>query len=146
MIFSYGYGQQWNQRLQKMQANWQQFWSPWRRDNTAQCTSPDIAHPWLHAKPLDVAIGQVPAPYCPRGWYGQQFPMQPKKTNKTQLLPSFLTVVRSKKANQFWDQKRTLYAHHRCNKLRTNKTVWIETHSSHFGGNQKWTKNCWNIL
>jgi hypothetical protein len=23
------------------------------------------AHPWLNAKPLDAAIGQVPAPYCP---------------------------------------------------------------------------------
>ncbi len=26
--------------------------------------SPNGVHPWLHAKPLDVTIEQVPAPYC----------------------------------------------------------------------------------
>jgi hypothetical protein len=29
--------------------------------------SPDGAHQWLHAKPLDAAIRQVPTPYCPGG-------------------------------------------------------------------------------
>jgi hypothetical protein len=43
-----------------------------------------------------------------------------KNTNKTQLLPSFLTVDRCKKAKQFWDPKQALYSRHWCNKLRTN--------------------------
>jgi hypothetical protein len=40
--------------------------------------SPNAVHPWLHAKPLDAAIGRVPAPYCPGGHHGQGF--QKKKT------------------------------------------------------------------
>jgi hypothetical protein len=32
--------------------------------------TPDGAHPGLHSKPLDAAIGQVPAPYCPGGRHG----------------------------------------------------------------------------
>ncbi len=120
MLFSYGYGQQWNGRLQKMQANWRRFWSPCRQGNTAWCTSPDGVHPWLHAKPLDATIGQVPAPYCPGGCHGRQFWMKPKNINKTQLLPSFLTVDRRKKAKQFRDPKRILYSRHWCNKLHTN--------------------------
>ncbi len=82
--------------------------------------SPDGAHPWLHAKPLDAAIGQVPMPYCPGGRHCQRFWMKQKNTNKTQLLPSFLMVDRHKKAKQFWDPKRTLYSCHWCNKLHTN--------------------------
>ncbi len=30
-------------------------------------------HLWLHAKPLDGAIGQVPTPYCPVGRHGRRF-------------------------------------------------------------------------
>ncbi len=44
-----------------------------------------------------------------------------KNTNKKQLLPSFLMVDQRKKAEQFWDPKRTLYSRHQCNKLRTNR-------------------------
>ncbi len=33
--------------------------------------SPDVAHPGLHSKPLDAAIGQVPVPYCPGGHHGR---------------------------------------------------------------------------
>ncbi len=120
MLFSYGYGRQRNQRLQKMQANWQQFWSPCHQGNTARCTLPNGAHRWLHTKPLDAAIGQVPAPYCPGGCHGRRFRMKPKNTNKTQLLPSFLTVDWCKKTKQFGDSKQTLYSHHWCNKLRAN--------------------------
>ncbi len=120
MFFSYGYGQQQNQRLWKMQANWQQFWSPYRQGNTARCTLPNGAHPWLHAKPLDAAIKQMPAPYCTSGRHGQQFWMKPKCNNKTQLLPSFLMVDQCKKAKQFQDLKQTLYSHHQCDKLHTN--------------------------
>ncbi len=120
MLFSYGYGQQCNQQLQKMQANWQQFQSPCHRGNMAQYASPNGAPPWLHAKPLDAAIWQVPAPYCLSGHHGRRSQMKPKNTNKTQLLPSFLTVDRCRKAKQCWNPKRTLYSHHQCNKLRTN--------------------------
>ncbi len=86
----------------------------------AQCTLPNGAHLWLHAKPLDAAIGQVPTPYCPSGRHGWQFWMKPQNTNKTQLLPSFLTIDQRKKAKQFWFPKRILYSHHWCNKLLIN--------------------------
>jgi hypothetical protein len=33
----------------------------------------DGAHPGLHLKPLDAAIGRVPVPYCPGGRHGQRF-------------------------------------------------------------------------
>jgi hypothetical protein len=35
---------------------------------------------WLYAKPLDVAIGRVPALYCPDNRNGRQFQMKQKKT------------------------------------------------------------------
>jgi len=34
--------------------------------------SPDGAHPRLNSKPLDVAIGRLPEPYCPGGRNGQR--------------------------------------------------------------------------
>jgi len=34
--------------------------------------SPDGAHPGLHSKPLDNAIGRVPAPYRPDGRHGRR--------------------------------------------------------------------------
>ncbi len=80
---------------------------------------PDGLHPWLHAKPLDAAIGWVPAPYCPGSCHGRRFWMKQKNTNKTQLLPSFLTVDQRKKVEQFWDPKQTLYSRHWCDKLCT---------------------------
>ena len=116
MLFSYGYGRQLNQRLQKMKANRWKFWSPCRRGNTAQCALPKGAHPWLHAKPLDATIGRVPPPYRPGGCHGWQFWMKHKNTNKTQLYLAF----QCKKAKQFWDLKWTLYSHHQCDKLRTD--------------------------
>ncbi len=120
MLFSYGHGWQRNQRLQKIQANWQRFWSPCRRGNTAQCALPDGAHPWICAKPLDAAIGKMPASYWTGSRHGERFRMKQKNTNKTQLLPSFLTVDRRKKAKQFWDPKQNEYSRHQCNKLRGN--------------------------
>jgi hypothetical protein len=41
--------------------------------NTARCALPNGAHPWLHAKSLNAAIGRVPMLYCPGGRHGQQF-------------------------------------------------------------------------
>ena len=51
-------------------------------------TSPDGVHLWLKAKPLDAAIGQVPAPHCSSGHHGQRIRCKAHKTNKTQLLAS----------------------------------------------------------
>ncbi len=82
--------------------------------------SPNGAHSWLHAKPLDATIEQVPMLYCPSGRHGWRFWMKQKNTNKTQLLPSFLTVDHHEKSKQFRDLKWTLYSRHQCNKLRTN--------------------------
>jgi hypothetical protein len=41
----------------KMQANQRQFRWPWQCNGTTWGTSPDEAHPGLHLKPLDAAIG-----------------------------------------------------------------------------------------
>ena len=46
------------------------FWWPIRRIGVVQSTSPDLAWPGLHRKPLDAAIGQLLAPYCPGGRQG----------------------------------------------------------------------------
>jgi hypothetical protein len=43
-----------------------------RRSDTAQCALPNGAHPWLHEKSLDAAIGRVPASYPPGGRHGQR--------------------------------------------------------------------------
>ncbi len=121
MLFSYGYGQQQNRWLQKMLANWRRFRSPCHQGDMVQCASSDGAHPWLYAKPLDATIGQVPALYCPSGRHGRWFWIKPKNTNKTQLLPSFLTIDQRKKAKWFWDPKQTFHSRHWWNKLHTNR-------------------------
>ena len=46
---------------------------------TTRGTSPDGAHPGLHSKPLDAAIGQLPVPHCPGGHHGQQIRMKHTK-------------------------------------------------------------------
>ncbi len=118
---AYGCGQQWNRRRKQIHVKRWQFRWPCGYGGAMRGASPDGAHPWPHAKPLDATIGQVPAPYHLGGCHGWRFWMKQKNTNKTQLLPSFLTVDRHKKAEQFRDPKRTLYSCHRCNKLRTNR-------------------------
>jgi hypothetical protein len=50
-----------------------------------------------------------------------------KNTNKTQLLLSFLTVDRRKKAKQFRDPRRTLYLRHWCKKLRMNVKCYFSS-------------------
>jgi hypothetical protein len=67
----------------KMQANRWQFRWQWRCSGMTRGTSPDKAHPGLHSKPLDAAIGRVPAPYCPDSSHGR-----PQNIKKTQLLTS----------------------------------------------------------
>ncbi len=42
-------------------------------------TSPNGAHPGLHSKPMDAAIGQVPAPYRLGSRHGNQFEMKNTK-------------------------------------------------------------------
>ncbi len=44
---------------------------PWRCSGTTRGALPNGAHPGLHSKPLDAAIGRVPAPYHPGGSHGQ---------------------------------------------------------------------------
>jgi hypothetical protein len=51
---------------------WQNQW-PCEYGGAMRGALPDGVHPWLHAKPLDAAIGQVPAPYCPSGCHGRRF-------------------------------------------------------------------------
>ncbi len=117
---AYFCGQQLNWRRQKILVKHWQFWWPCRYGGAMWGASPDKAHSWLHAKPLDAAIGRVPMPYPPSGCHGQWCWMKPKNINKTQLSPSFLTVDRRKKDKQFWDPKQTLYSQHWCNKQGTN--------------------------
>jgi hypothetical protein len=50
--------------------------------------SPDGAYRWLHAKPLDAAIGRVLVPYRPGGRHGYCRCRCVQNTNKTQLLAS----------------------------------------------------------
>ncbi len=104
----------------KYTSNAGNFWWPCRYGGAMQGTLPYGTHPWLHAKPLDATIRQVPMRYRPGGRHGRRFRMKQKNTNKRQLLPSFLMVDRHKKAKQFRDPKLTLYSSHWCNKLRTN--------------------------
>ena len=53
-----------------------------------RCASPDGAHLWLHVKPLDAAIGWVPAPHHPGGRHGRQTRSKTQNNDKTQLLAS----------------------------------------------------------
>jgi hypothetical protein len=53
----------------KCRQSWQ-FGLPCGFGGTMRGALPDEVHPWLHAKPLDAAIGQVPAPYFPGGCHG----------------------------------------------------------------------------
>jgi hypothetical protein len=53
-----------------------------------QGTPPNGAHRWLHAKPLDAAIGRVLVPYWPGGRHGHCRRRRVQNTNKTQLLAS----------------------------------------------------------
>ncbi len=50
--------------------------------------SPNGACQWLHAKPLDAAIGPVLGPYWPGGGHGHRRCRRVQNTNKTQLLAS----------------------------------------------------------
>jgi len=45
---------------------------PCHREDSTRGTSPDKAYQWLHAKPLDSAIGRVLAPYRPGGCHGHR--------------------------------------------------------------------------
>ena len=43
------------------------FWWPWRCNGAMQTSSPDVACPGLHHKPLDATIGRILTLYCPGG-------------------------------------------------------------------------------
>ncbi len=72
MVFTLGCWRQRNWRQKKMQGKCWWFLSPCGCGGTMQGTPPDGAHPGLHYKPLDAAIGQVPAPNCPSGHLGRR--------------------------------------------------------------------------
>ena len=71
MLFSTG-GRQQQIEDRKMQANCCQFRLPCGFGGKTRGASPDGAHQGLHWKPLDAAIGQVPALYYPGGRHGRQ--------------------------------------------------------------------------
>ena len=50
--------------------------------------SPDEAHPGLHSKPLDAAIGQILVSHCRGGCRGRQFWSKTQNTNKRPFLAS----------------------------------------------------------
>ena len=52
----------------------------------------DGSHPGLYSKPLDAAIGRVPAPYRPGGRHGEEFVETTQNTNKKLFLASQPTV------------------------------------------------------
>ena len=62
---------------------------------------PDGAHLWLHVKPLDAAIGQVPAPHFLVGHHGQRICCKHKTTFSQYLLYFF-----TRKRSNFQDQKK----------------------------------------
>ncbi len=49
------------------------FWCPWQSAGAMPIVSLDTAGPGLPKMPLDVAIRQIVAPYCPGGCHGHQF-------------------------------------------------------------------------
>jgi hypothetical protein len=48
----------------------------------------DGSHPGFHSKPLDAAIGRVPAPYRPGGRHVDEFVETTQNTNKKLFLAS----------------------------------------------------------
>ncbi len=109
-FLAYGFGQEQNRWWQKIHVKRWQFQRPYIYGGAMQGTLPDGAHPWLHAKPVDAAIGRVPVPYCLGSCHGQRFWKEEKNINKTQLLSSFLMVDQRKKAIESQDLPGTLYS------------------------------------
>jgi hypothetical protein len=72
----------------KRKADFWRYWLPWWCSSSTWGASPDRAHPGLHWKPLDAAIGRVSVPYCPGGLHCQRICWKHTNTNKTQLLAS----------------------------------------------------------
>jgi hypothetical protein len=101
-----------------MQGNWQRFWLPCCRVDTVRCALPNWAHLWLHAKPLDATVGQVPTPHCPVGRHYWQICCKTQNTKKTQRLTSNYRTFLLKNPKHFWDPKWTLHSAHRCDKHR----------------------------
>ena len=88
-----------------MQAKQWKFRLPWRCSGTTRGASPDGAYPGIHSKPLDAAIGRVPAPYRPGGRHGRQFRKNTQNTNKTQLLASNYGTFRASVCENFVTRK-----------------------------------------
>jgi hypothetical protein len=75
-----GCDQQQNGQRRKMQLNCWQFLLQCKSGGMMQGTSPDGTHPVLHVKPLDAAIGRVPATHR----HGRQICCKTQNTNNNQ--------------------------------------------------------------
>jgi hypothetical protein len=70
------------------------FQWPWRSANAIRSASPNAACPGLLWKPLDAAIGQLLAPYCPSGCQGNSKQNDNKKNVPKRLAILMAAVVR----------------------------------------------------
>ncbi len=88
---AYSCGQERNQCRQKIHVKCWQFQRPcvYGYGGAMWGASPDGAHPWLHAKPLDAAIGRVPVPYRLGGRHGRQFQKEKKTLTKHNFYLAF---------------------------------------------------------
>ncbi len=64
------------------------FWRPCGCAGAIQMALPDAACPGLPRKPLDAAIGQLLAPYCPSGHQGNS-----KQNNDEKYGPTLLAIL-----------------------------------------------------
>jgi len=80
MVFSLHYVQTANLQQRKMQVNRWQF--------RLQGAFPNGAHPGLHLKPLDAAIGRVLASHRRGGRHGSRIRPKTQNTNKKLFLAS----------------------------------------------------------
>jgi hypothetical protein len=70
MVFSLWLWSRTKSMQQKINVECWQFRRPCGYGGAMQGALPDGTHPWLHAEPLDAAIGQVPMLCCPGGRHG----------------------------------------------------------------------------
>ena len=101
-----------------MQASCWLFWLPCGCGGTTRGASPNGAHPGLHGKLLDAAIGQVPAPYRPGATMVDIFFDNTQSTIKTPFLASNYGTIQSLVVYENFSPKTKppTYSAHWCNK------------------------------
>ena len=119
------------------------FWWPCGCASAMRHAFLDRAWPGLHAEPLDVAIGQLLAPYCPGGRHGHWWQRHNKHTHKIisnlQYITTYMKLVQK-------SAKGTLYScHWKCKLVEividTKKADTISNFSSY--QTLKLDKNLW---